>query len=594
MMVTSALAQESLSNASLSKPPQQKEGILGKLSSLGRARQPANHVSPPASPMLSPLRSPVTPPFAPRSQPDKRNNSNEYAPSSDGSQGSVHHPTTSSQEAPVHPYANPDLIVTDEPTRDPNFSNGYSHTPARNDSSVTVTQAFANEQTSRTSMGSLAPPLPGQRRRLNSIQGKGISSPVSIQGTSLPPELGIGPEPPGTANLPGWTEKFAPPGFNLISLEEARAQRARQATVENTAGSRQPPQDDSLNDSTGPSGRTRGRTISTGAKAKNAFHSMVGSVVNERRESEPVLPPAAGNGVSQPSKPLKHKKSGFMRMFNSGKDKDPDNTPPPLPIPTAADDTSMKNSASRVPVPSLPQISTEPFPSQDELSTNAHTEELDRGAPKRSPPNLYINTVRPTDPNRNQQQRTMTTLYPSDVPKPWADGGSQPRSAPADVNNFPSLKLRPVSGLFSSHFEHIVSDLQSTSSQSEIDTPITSPTGLYPISPLGERFSSLDVDVKPERIRDESATSPLAASQKRIGELERQVRSLKAELQDLQRQNQDGIYCSACGRGKRTACSPTHASSLSSTSSSSSGNSVVNRPRPKVGSGTSRFANGLS
>ncbi|RXW19517.1 hypothetical protein EST38_g6338 [Candolleomyces aberdarensis] len=430
---------------------------------------------------------------------------------------------------------------------------------------------------------------------MSSIQGRGISSPVAVQGSSLPPEVsGQAPEGKafGVAHLPGWTEKFVPPAFNLISLEEARAQRARNSSVEeeSTYAIVSSQSNVTQNTDDGPQGRARGRTISAGTKAKNAFHSMVGSVITERRDSEPAIVPSQVQNVSQPAKQLKHRKSGFMRIFNGGKDKEPELPPP---VPSIPSDSNLSRKASRVPVPSLDQSLSDSTSSREsDRARNNFASSTDSTGPRRAPPTLHINTASQGQlpmADRQQQSRTTGSFLASNPAKPWQN--DMPQSAPPDVTAFPALKLRPVSGLFSSHFEDIVPDLQPTFSQSELMTPTTSGSNgpIFPMTPSHERFSNNDIDeqhtVKSGR---EQSASP---SRRRVEELEAQVRSLKAELQEL-RSKQDGAHCDACGRGG-SQFSPARDGSSSSGSSSSSRHSVVNRPRAKTGT-ASRFVNALA
>jgi len=65
--------------------------------------------------------------------------------------------------------------------------------------------------------------------------------------------------------------------------------------------------------------------------------------------------------------------------------------------------------------------------------------------------------------------------------------------------------------------------------------------------------------------------------QHQIWELEGQLREMKAEIEQMR----GGDVCDVCGRGKDTQ----------PTTKDSSGNGVLNRPKPKTGSGA-RFGNG--
>lgn len=516
----------------------------------------------------------------------------------------------------IHPYANPDAL----PDRNSSYSTALqpSHHPVRNDSSITVTQKF-DPHSSTASRNSVTSSIAASKNRVSSIHGREISSPVAIQGTSLPPEMsGFDGQAGGASHLPGWKEKFVPPAFNLISLEEARALRAKP----------QPPADDatpmqsvadllshptSTHASTeesastiyqepSPNSHNRGRTISTGTKAKNAFQSMVG-MTDSRRDSEPSITPTQPVPVSQlPTKPLKHKKSGFMRLFNGSKDKEPGEPPPPVPSTSNASDVAslnVKKVVSRVPVPSYSQPPSGQVSPQD-AGFSALSTQLSTSPTKRGPPTLSIDTVSSNSQSRNTQdqqryqQRTTSSLY---APKPWAGGEQPPASAPPDMAGFPALKLRPVSSLFSSGFEHIVPELATSS---DFDTPTSfSPNGpLSPITPgKMDRFSKSDSAAPPS-----TTSSQLASSQRRVSELEDQVRSLKLELEVLRSRQHDhaGPYCNSCGRGHTSPGARNGSMSSNSTSSSSSSGSggigytsVLNRPRAKT-STTSRFVNALA
>ena len=360
---------------------------------------------------------------------------------------------------------------------------------------MTVTETFSGDSFGRasarsaaaaptltpdTSLSSLAP-----RPRPSAITAKSISAPLPV--TSLPePERAdnFHLQPHGVtlgASLPGWHERGAPPAFSLISLEEARAQRMRSVTAagdapraSSSSAASQSQQahlsasyDDgdtaSILTESSPFGsltsRARGRSISAGAaKAKNALHTIVGQPKNEyRKEIEPPLPSPSGQG-----KTLKHKKSGFMRLFNAGKaherdDRDEPQTPPPVPaLPEHTQLRPTKPGIQRIPVPSL----------SASLVAAAEAQSADDGAwsaaalsrsPKRPPPTLSITTV-PTRGNSDEQQQfAASTSAAHSYARPWATAGQQPQSAPAHVTSFPALRLRPVSTLFSAHFdEHIV------------------------------------------------------------------------------------------------------------------------------------------
>lgn len=524
-----------------------------------------------------------------------------------------HVPSRPQSPEAIHPYANPDLMTgTELPDRTNVYSTflqpTHSDTHQRN-SSVTITPKA--DLSSSTSRNSLSSSTGGGRNRVSSIHGREISSPVAVKGSSLPPDMsapGLEGQAGALGHLPGWKDKSAPPAFNLISLEEARALRSKPQPQPPADGDDATPMQSAanllshststlntteepisaINQDPSPTRRTRGRTISAGTKAKNAFHSIVGSVMTERRESEPSITPTQPAPASQLPKPLKHKKSGFMRLFNGGKDKESDEAPPPVPSTSNGSDVAslnVKRVVSRVPVPSYSQPPSEP---QDGLSSGGSS----ASGTKRSPPTLSINTVSSNSQRRDmEQQRTTSSLY---APKPWA-ANDQPASAPPDMTGFPALRLRPVSSLFSSGFEHIVPELATSS---DFDTPFsTSPPG--PMSPITP--GKTDRFPKQESSR-QSTSSQLVSSQRRVAQLETQVRSLKLELDELRTRQHDhaGPYCHACGRGSGPSSGVSEGSmSSNSSSSSSSGSggigytSVLDRPRAKT-STHSRFVNALA
>ncbi|KAJ3548323.1 hypothetical protein NMY22_g1307 [Coprinellus aureogranulatus] len=612
-----ALAQESLSSASLarSNPPLQKDSLFGKISSFGRAR---GNSSPSLPPALLPTRSHLSSGVPSHHRNPLDNGSqidyDPFAANASHYAGHASRPQSPAVEESIHPYANPDLMTTEPSSRSTGYISPLPSTPPiRNDSTVTVTQKV-DLNTPTASRNSLSSTAGAHKHRVSSIHGREISSPVAVQGSSLPPDMAPGIESQAGAlgHLPGWKDKSVPPAFNLISLEEARAlrnkpqpqpptpvdestpmQSAANLLSHSTSTLRTTVTEDSasvINQEPSPTGRTRGRTISAGTKAKNAFHSIVGSVMTERRDPEPSITPTQSTPTSQLPKQVKHKKSGFMRLFNgSMKEKEPDAAPPPVPSASNASDIAslnVKRVVSRIPVPSynLPH-SEPPLPPSPPPA----------GSAKRAPPALSINTVSSNPQRRdiedqNDRQATTSSLY---APKPWSSSDQPPLSAPPDMTGFPTLKLRPVSSLFSSGFEHIVPDLATSS---DFDTPSSSsPHG--PVSPITP--GKTDPVLRPgSTLQSTTPNSELASSRRRVTELEMQVHNLQIELEGLRSRQHDhgGPYCHTCGRG-RDSSPGVRDESLSSTSSSSSGSggiahaSVINRPRAKT---SSRFVNAVA
>lgn len=531
---------------------------------------------------------------------------------------------------------------------------------SRSDSIATVTESINSNSLSRSITRSTftaehsADSVPRElspRNRASTFQGKEISSPIAVHNPSLRINDGISPTadnrdprlaafspPSGVSNLPGWNESGPSPTFALISLEEARAQRSRSATAQpaisspshyGTPSARAVPFPEQEQDNASiitsfensPSGsvnsRARARSISASARAKQALHTMVGGTSQkpERRDSEPSIALSqqqqtfANGGV--PGKALKHKKSGFMRLFN-GREKERE----PPPVPSLSDgyaaynaqqqptNKSSKITTHRIPVPPVSQ-SLENSPS-DFLSNSS------RGglasSPKRTPPPLSINTSSQPPTSRAStagapsesafQSRTAPTSLAVD--RQWNFSETSPQSAPPNVSEFPALKLRPVSTMFSAQFgDHIVTndsqpslepDLGDSTSPGSASSPIT--PGLFvrlegrtsndkaPLTAISEDQSSVIQTLQDQIV------SAKQAWQRHIWELEGQVRDLKTEVEDLRAAGNGKDYCEVCGRGKQTRSTEAD----NGTEMQRAG--VVNRPRARTGTST-RFGSAV-
>jgi hypothetical protein len=634
----SALAQESLSTSSLGRPSNsgRKEGFRGKFS-IGRvrSRSPAARAIP--SPSLSPTCTPVHPSFPP--QTFLQNGHDETSLPAESDSYKIHYParplSSSSSEDDRHPYANPDLVISYavEPLPKSPLRSAMQF-PPRNDSNLTVTDSFttltlSNSGTRSTLSSDGLSTSSSSRDRLSSLQGRDISSPVSAHSISKDEQV-LPVPPPGVVNLPGWTDRVTTPAFSLISLEEARAQRMRGSSNHDTASrssnasavsSSMTPIPSNEHETTniadvissgGSVSRTRGRTISAGAKAKNALQTIVGQKP-DRRGSEPAIfgnqPPLG----AQPNKTLKHKKSGFMRLFNSGKTNEKDEPEAP-PVPSLSDAYAAHNqqhsrgaqkaTLHRIPVPSISPSMFEASPVHDTISSGDSSTSVSASLnPRRTPPSLHINTLsqglvpRGAASARGSDEFHQTRTLPTSSETPWQIE-SQPQSAPANVSQFPSLRLRPVSSLFSTHFaDHIVSDPRPIY-ETDLDTPrSSSPTGLVsPVTPASYSRSSNEPSMT--SISGDSSSLVQAfqeqiifakkAWQQHIWELEGQVRDLKAEVEELKASGKDNTFCSTCGRGeKRSPDGPKH-----DILSAPGAGSVVNRPRARTGT-SSRFGNAM-
>ena len=610
-------------------PTPSKETLRSKFS-LGRLRpeMPPAPLLPPPVP-TSPVQTHFFPP-----KPD------ESRPVNNISYGNKNH----SVQKSVHPYANPDLIVSyaDELPEHSSLASSSSAsnylTPTRSDSNITVTESISGDSLMRSNARSTMTPDTSinsitSKYRASSIHAKNISSPVPVV---TPPQRTDGQTsdirqdyanvlPSGVSTLPGWTERNAVPAFSLISLEEARAQRMRSSTVNasssrisSASGTSNPSPIFSPGDTESSQGidvspfgsltsRARGRSISAGAKAKTAFQTIVGQPKVERRDSEPsplsqqVIPGLPAG------KSLKHKKSGFMRLFNGSKlqEKDEHDNPPPVPSlpditqPSFLTQRTPKSSVHRIPAPTLSPSLLEVSMAQtgDSTISESNSWKPDLLGPRRTP-TLSINTVPQASASRSStsavaERPSQATLGASG--KPWLVE-QQPRSAPADVSEFPSLRLRPVSTLFSAHFgDHIVAiDSRSSAETTDLDTPRSpSPTGIVsPITPgsftrtSGDQMAIMSESGDQSIVKDlqeqlQSAMTVKKAWQRQIWELEGQVRNLKAELEGSRSKESDS-YCPTCGRGKKQEAPV----------STPIGGSVVNRPRARTGT-SSRFGNAL-
>ena len=316
-------------------------------------------------------------------------------------------------------------------------------------------------------MSPFSPKIPeNPKRRVSQVQGKEISSPVTD--TPIQPQ----PDEPLPHAIPGWTERSLNPGFSLISLEEARAQRRGTTLLSLNTRTYEPlstgnscttiaaetslsfPSDASHSDSV--AARARGRSISAGAKARNVLSSLVKQP--ERRGSESGFatgsePSTAKDATTTAVKSLKHKKSGFMRLFSNTKGYEKEPTPPPPSVPSLPQSEASaltskhipKPSSHRIPVPRISPSLLEAARFEDAYQPGA-SDVIDISwssttSPKRSlPHNLSISTG--SSPLQLSPQVTKD------------ESPQQP--VPPDVNDCPSLKLRPISTLFSAHFgDHI-------------------------------------------------------------------------------------------------------------------------------------------
>jgi hypothetical protein len=507
-----------------------------------------------------------------------------------------------SQEDFVHPYANPDLVVPYSPPRPvPPLHPTFDATIPEPLSSHSG--AFPLPMSPDTSTSS----VPSTTMR---IHGKDISHPIAVFHTSdlnsaqsndrSTKLMSLHPPPILEGVLPGWNLQPSS-SVNLISLQEAQArERTRSATANSTTSP--PPRaherlpfpepDDTASiastetSATGNFTRVRARSISAGAHTKGVLHPVGASLDKpERRDSEPAV-------VHPGGQTLKHKRSGFMRLFNGRereKGRDKERSPPP-PVPSLRRIYSehphgaYEDGKSLLPIipPRLASLISNDRSSTtlDESSSDAEqglSTRLSSASSKRIPPHLHIST----------------SASNTRSPAPVTSGQNQPQRAPTGSLDFPALKLRPVSTTFSSQFADIVAIPEAESiSELELDTPTSTSTisSIAALSPFTSG-SSRPSDDKPSPVEQsliikalqEQIISSKRAWQQQIWELQGQVRDLKAEVEDLRSAEEGRGYCEHCSRGnpKRDR----------ETSEGTKKVSVVNRSRGRVGS-AARFASG--
>ena len=463
------------------------------------------------------------------------------------------------------------------------------------------------------------------------IHGKGISSPMISPNTTFRPEPRshenddlqfLMPPQKNVVSFPGWTDRNTPPTFELISLEEARAKRSRSVTADSVV-SRQSTstqlsssaiilpssrherasvtidQDESGRDAAA----SRIRSISAGPKTKNILHTIVGG--HPRSDRQIYESGSSGNIGGLPGKALKHKKSGFMRLFNGARqDREERTQPPPVPSLPGAHAThndtqqieqKLPKTMQRIPVPkfSVPEVTGRQHnnpPPDDAIRPSPPP------SPKRPLPSLSIDTM-----SRSSSTISSVGELPfqtGTVPGSRFSGSLTnklvPQTAPASISEFPPLKLRPISTMFSAQFgDHVIQD---PSLDTDPGTPDSSCNNLSPLTPNSAARSDLPSGNKPasdgqSSILQESIISAKMAWQRHVWELEGQVRDLKAEVEGLRAASSDGDYCHACGRGEYQKA-PTGHRPPGSIQEVKNG-SVVHRPRAQTGT-SSRFASAMS
>ncbi|KAG8219706.1 hypothetical protein J3R82DRAFT_661 [Butyriboletus roseoflavus] len=524
----------------------------------------------------------------------------------------------------VHPYANPDLVApyTQSPETIPSHHpflgnmNGSDSNSTVTDSTSTRSAAFSviSNETSTTSLTSREV-FHGNPR----VNGKEISSPISVlhQGDISYVDrdsrfLSLHPPPVGFDGSRRSNPRS--PTVTLITLQEAQArERFRSNTVHTTvARSKLPfPTSDDISETTkdqteemdtaGILARTRARSTSIGTRYKTIPLPSSQSQFTETREESAVSAPMS----AVPGRALKHKKSGFMRLFSGRNPEGEKERSPPPPVPPFADvayaeqnlrihgtgKTSKTALTKAKPSFSPPMSSGASLASTNSASSGG--DGLDGKGPssrRRQPPSLSIVT-RPSDHSITGQSSSGLNFAPT-PPRSL----TVPQSAPPGNTDFPGLKLRPVSTSFSSHFAGIVAGV-GEELQHDVHTPssaASSGTALSPFTPVSTRRSDDapttagetpgEVHLTIKGLQDQ-LVSTKKAWQQQIWELRGRIRDLTSELEDLRAADYQ-VYCEVCGRGEpqRRHASPSDEQQLKKVS-------IVNRPRARTGD-TARFASG--
>ncbi|KAI6162047.1 hypothetical protein EDD17DRAFT_1579656 [Pisolithus thermaeus] len=489
----------------------------------------------------------------------------------------------SSREDFVHPYANPNLIVPypskpDSPSQRSNFK--------RSDSTTTVTDTISSRSTSsaipRESLE--VSPISKDSQSGQRICKKEISSPsIVLHGDDInsayldrdPKFLSLHPPLRGSAT-PGWIAHHHSPPVALISLQEAQAREKSRVASPHTGPVHSKAVDsreltavpNNQNDSSrmSTSVRPRAQSISTSARAKTALHSMVGTTPHSEPHN---LGPSSSR--TSGSRALKHKKSGFLRLFSGRGDGDQP-SPPPVP---SLHDTYIMQGVHQVPLSKnreLHPLAHVPaaMAGSGKLSSEGGTETLHRYQ------DPGCESIVPTSrklPPRSLNIDTGTSSHFTLTPSPGSDVRfrphndisrstsslplSVPQSAPSTALDFQALQLRPVSS-FSTHFAEYVDNSEA---HTPPDSGATSPTSNFgaihsPLTPVSSRPSNDEpyrsVGVSAENpsvinVLREQMLSANKAWQQQVQELQQQIRVLEAKVEEL-RPADNGRHCEFCRR----------------------------------------------
>ncbi|KAG6336132.1 hypothetical protein ID866_2970 [Astraeus odoratus] len=477
----------------------------------------------------------------------------------------------------AHPYANPDLVVPYSKETSTTLQQTTSSGVTRNDSFATVPDTVLGKFSPVSRVVSNNSITSKDIQSGHRILKERISSPTAvIHGSDAYLDrntkfLSLRPPPHGYTGLNGWGARPQSPTVALISLQEAQArERSRSATSHSAVHSENVdsaplvpfplPEVTSISESSNDSSssgtpRVRARSVSAGARARNALHSVVGSTPPqpERKDSGSFGEPSGvGRG-------LKHKKSGFMRLFTGRGDGD--RTPPP-PVPPRSDACLVKDpqtttlvKSSMLPLSRVSTLTSASGASEEE-------EKLVLGSKGRTttrkclPPPLHIHTGKPNSlpPFPTSGLDIPSGTLAENSRSVSSSALTMPQSAPPAAPDFQGLRLRPASALFSTHFADFVANSDDDIPSDSATSPtVDSRVVLSPLTPTSSRPSGEE----PHIIGDHSSTikalqdqmlSAKKAWQQQVWELQGQVRDLKAELEDL-RTADNKKYCDVCRRG---------------------------------------------
>ena len=337
--------QGNVSNCSLGKPSNNGRSDRVRKSSSGLANSPSSAASTPPSPYtMSSSRSRFSTDVNSTTTSQTSFAYGNRRESTDNSRIFLASPTPSEMQQRCHPYANPDLVAESE-AYDSTDSLSAFHEIVSSESAITITESSTTGSISRTA-STLTPDSStasvDPKNSASTLHGREISTPVAVLGHSSRRDRTAQSDapapPPGVQHLSGWKENSNTPSFALISLEEARAQRARSATqpplISRLSSANlqathtvQDAQSSQLNVTVQ---RSRARSVNTGVRAKNALHTVIGTQSKpDKRDTEPI---SGCQGAPAPGKSLKQKKSGFMRLLIGNRIQEERVQPPPVPV----------------------------------------------------------------------------------------------------------------------------------------------------------------------------------------------------------------------------------------------------------------------